>query len=173
MSASVCTLDTSRCEQGEQQAWVKGTANAVIFVGAVMGQLGMGFLGDYLSRNTALAVTLSLSPIAALLSVVASVGSPTTVYTVIIICRFVIGKAVPFISPQMPAIHRAGLQHPAHRSVCLSVAVPESKIPAAAGLLRAGVLPGAAAVSVHLKGHDSNGLPALFASIFHLFVLIL
>jgi MFS family permease len=47
----------------------------VIFIGAIIGQLSMGFLGDYLSRNNALAMTLSISSLAAFLSSVAPAGS--------------------------------------------------------------------------------------------------
>lgn len=39
MSASVCTLDDSECKEGEQASWVKSTASAVVFAGAVCGQL--------------------------------------------------------------------------------------------------------------------------------------
>lgn len=47
----------------------------------------MGYLGDILGRNAAMLLTLSLVVVSALLSAVASVGEPTTIYTVIIIAR--------------------------------------------------------------------------------------
>jgi hypothetical protein len=42
---------TSNCKAGHQESWVVGTSSAVIFVGAVIGQLSMGYLGDVLGRS--------------------------------------------------------------------------------------------------------------------------
>eukprot|EP00598_Pedospumella_elongata_P007702 CAMPEP_0184977066 /NCGR_PEP_ID=MMETSP1098-20130426/7834_1 /TAXON_ID=89044 /ORGANISM="Spumella elongata, Strain CCAP 955/1" /LENGTH=508 /DNA_ID=CAMNT_0027500011 /DNA_START=79 /DNA_END=1605 /DNA_ORIENTATION=+ len=99
MSASVCTSDDGNCKQGEQKSWVSGTSSAVIFIGAVVGQLSMGFLGDLLSRNVALAATLSISALGALLSAVAPAGDATSTYAVIILFRFIIGIGLGGIYP--------------------------------------------------------------------------
>ena len=99
MSSSECTLNSNNCDDGSQKSWVKGTANAVIFVGAVIGQLSMGFLGDYLSRNSALAVTLSISAISALFSAILPYGNPTTIYSIVLSCRFFIGIGLGGIYP--------------------------------------------------------------------------
>jgi len=99
MSASVCTSDDGDCRSGDQAAWVSGTTSAVIFIGAVIGQLSMGFLGDYLSRNEALAATLFVSAMGALLSAVAPAGSSTSTYAVIVLFRFIIGVGLGGIYP--------------------------------------------------------------------------
>lgn len=39
MSASVCTNTDSECKEGHQEGWVTSTASAVVFVGAIIGQL--------------------------------------------------------------------------------------------------------------------------------------
>lgn len=43
MSDSVCTSSDSNCKDGTQKAWVTSTASAVVFVGAIMGQLLVTF----------------------------------------------------------------------------------------------------------------------------------
>jgi hypothetical protein len=50
----------------------------------------MGYAGDILGRNTAMIMTLSLVVVGALISALASRGSPATIYTVIIAARYVI-----------------------------------------------------------------------------------
>ena len=60
MSATVCTTDDEECKDGKQAAWVHGTASATIFIGAILGQLTMGYLGDVIGRNQALFFTLCL-----------------------------------------------------------------------------------------------------------------
>ncbi|KAJ1424563.1 hypothetical protein B484DRAFT_97823 [Ochromonadaceae sp. CCMP2298] len=99
MSQSVCTTHPQDCRQGNQAPWVGGLANSVIFIGAVVGQLSMGFLGDYLSRSKALAVTLMVSAGAAVLSALAPNGSPDAIYSIIIVCRLLIGVGLGGIYP--------------------------------------------------------------------------
>eukprot|EP00600_Ochromonadales_sp_CCMP1393_P004064 CAMPEP_0174994838 /NCGR_PEP_ID=MMETSP0004_2-20121128/23862_1 /TAXON_ID=420556 /ORGANISM="Ochromonas sp., Strain CCMP1393" /LENGTH=461 /DNA_ID=CAMNT_0016249127 /DNA_START=65 /DNA_END=1450 /DNA_ORIENTATION=- len=99
MSSSVCTTDDGNCKDGDQADWVDGSADAVIFVGAVCGQLSMGFLGDYLTRNQALSITLLIAALAAFLSAVAPNGSPSSIYSTIIAFRFVIGIGLGGIYP--------------------------------------------------------------------------
>jgi len=99
MSQTVCTSNDDSCKDGIQQPWVEGTSSAVIFVGAVCGQLGMGYLGDYLSRSRALMVTLGIASIAAFLSAVAPQGSPTSVYSTIIAFRFALGVGLGGVFP--------------------------------------------------------------------------
>ena len=74
MSSDVCTSSASQCQLGIQAAWVYGTATAISFVGAITGQLTMGYLGDVIGRNKALTLTMSLAGLAALLSGIASYG---------------------------------------------------------------------------------------------------
>jgi PHS family inorganic phosphate transporter-like MFS transporter len=100
MSSTVCTLnDDGKCKEGEQEAWVKSTASAVVFAGAVCGQLSMGYAGDIFGRNAALIFTLSLVSISALLSAVAAVGPSSSIYTVIIIARFFLGFGAGGVYP--------------------------------------------------------------------------
>jgi PHS family inorganic phosphate transporter-like MFS transporter len=91
MSASVCTTDDGDCKSNEQQPWVLGSATAAVFVGAIIGQLSMGYLGDVIGRGAALLVTMSIACISSMLSAVASQGSAASIYAVIICFRFTLG----------------------------------------------------------------------------------
>lgn len=66
MSETVCTATDDSCKAGNQDEWVGSTASATIFIGAIFGQLTMGYLGDYLGRNKALFFTLCLASFGAL-----------------------------------------------------------------------------------------------------------
>lgn len=99
MSTSECTSTDERCRDGHQEPWVTGTANAVVFIGAVVGQLSMGVLGDYISRNGALSITLLIATIAAFLSAVAPAGDPNSVYATIVVFRFFVGVGLGGIYP--------------------------------------------------------------------------
>jgi MFS family permease len=99
MSTSECTSSDNECRKGHQDAWVSGTSSAVVFIGAVLGQLFMGFLGDYFSRTRGLCVTLSISAVATVLSAVAPTGPPTAVYAIIVVFRFFVGFGLGGIFP--------------------------------------------------------------------------
>ncbi len=99
MSATVCTTDDEECKDGKQAAWVHGTASATIFIGAILGQLTMGYLGDVIGRNQALFFTLCLASFGALASAILPMGDATTIYVVIIISRFVLGIGVGGVYP--------------------------------------------------------------------------
>ena len=99
MSVSECTNNDDECKHGNQASWVEGAANAVIFVGAIVGQLSMGFLGDLFTRNYALMITLSISAFSAFLSGVIPTGSSSSVYAVIILFRFFLGVGLGGIYP--------------------------------------------------------------------------
>ena len=99
MSASLCTSNDDDCKQGTQAAWVKGTASAVVFVGAGVGQLSMGYLGDIIGRTKALKLTLSLACVSAALSAAAPNDSATTVYSLVIVFRFFLGVGVGGVYP--------------------------------------------------------------------------
>jgi PHS family inorganic phosphate transporter-like MFS transporter len=99
MSLNECTTDDGNCRSGDQLAWVDGTSQATIFIGAVVGQLGMGFLGDFLTRNQALTVTLAVASLSAFLSAIAPSGNATSVYTTIIVFRFFLGIGLGGIYP--------------------------------------------------------------------------
>ena len=59
----------------------------------------MGYAGDVLGRNKAMTLTLSLVCISALLSAILPFGPPTTVYTVIIVSRFIMGIGLGGVYP--------------------------------------------------------------------------
>lgn len=99
MSASVCTTDDADCRDGDQESWVEGSSAAVVFVGAIVGQMTMGYLGDLFTRNQALTLTLSISCLSALLSAVVPSGTAESQYTTIIICRFFLGIGVGGVYP--------------------------------------------------------------------------
>ena len=99
MSASVCTENDDNCKDGNQANWVKGTETATVFIGAIIGQLTMGYAGDVLGRNAAMILTLSIASISAFLSSVASYGDPTTIYAIIIIFRFTLGIGLGGVYP--------------------------------------------------------------------------
>jgi len=99
MSASVCTSNDDSCKEGEQSAWVSSTATATVFVGAITGQLSMGYAGDVFGRNHAMTFTLSLVTIAAILSAAAPSGSSNSVYATIIVMRFILGIGAGGVYP--------------------------------------------------------------------------
>jgi len=99
MSRVQCTQDEVSCQQGHQASWVSGTAGATVFAGAILGQLTMGYAGDVIGRNVAMAVTLSIAACSALLSAILPSGTASTVYAIIIACRFLLGVGLGGIYP--------------------------------------------------------------------------
>jgi PHS family inorganic phosphate transporter-like MFS transporter len=99
MSASQCTSDDANCEDGKQAEWVQSTATAAVFLGAMCGQLTMGYLGDYFSRNFALCWTLILAGFSSIMCAVATDGSPESVYSVIVAFRFLLGVGLGGVFP--------------------------------------------------------------------------
>lgn len=91
MSASICTTDDNSCQDNIQEIWVQTTANSIVFVGCILGQLSMGYFGDKLGRNNALLVTIFIGIIGAVSSSVFAFGSPEDIYGNIVICRFILG----------------------------------------------------------------------------------
>jgi MFS transporter, PHS family, inorganic phosphate transporter len=59
----------------------------------------MGYAGDVLGRNAAMVLTLSLVVLGAFLSSAAPYGTPTAVYIVIIIARFILGIGAGGVYP--------------------------------------------------------------------------
>ena len=101
MSASVCTMDDDNCRHGYQAEWVDSMSTAGVFLGAIIGQCSMGFLGDYLNRSIALAITMGIAAFAAAMSAIASLGSnnPDTIYATIIFFRFILGIGAGGVYP--------------------------------------------------------------------------
>lgn len=73
--------------------------SAVVFVGAVIGQISMGFLGDVLGRSMGLALTMSIATLASLLSAAAPAGDPADIYAAIIVCRLFLGIGIGGVFP--------------------------------------------------------------------------
>lgn len=96
MTSAVCTTDDDKCKQGKQASWVASTASAVVFTGAIFGQLSMGYLGDLLGRNKAMTLTLSIAAMSAMLSSAASQGSADSTYIIIIVFRFLLGVGLGY-----------------------------------------------------------------------------
>mmetsp|Transcript_28299 Transcript_28299/g.62689 ORF Transcript_28299/g.62689 Transcript_28299/m.62689 type:complete len:564 (-) Transcript_28299:536-2227(-) len=99
MAASVCTTDDDACREGDQAPWVMSSATATVFVGAITGQLSMGYLGDLIGRDQAMTITLGLVSVAAMLSAAAPTGSASSVYITIIATRFLLGIGVGGVYP--------------------------------------------------------------------------
>eukprot|EP01040_Poterioochromonas_malhamensis_P013221 gene13221-14513_t len=99
MSVRECTTNDDGCKDGDQAEWVDSTASAAVFIGAVVGQLTMGYLGDLFSRNLALCWTLIIAGVSSILTAVASVGGPNEVYAIIIAFRFTLGVGLGGVYP--------------------------------------------------------------------------
>ena len=99
MSSSECTITQSLCDVGKQAPWVHGTATATVFLGAIAGQLSMGYAGDVLGRTKAMTLTLSIATVSALLSAIVPTGSPEAVYSLVIACRFFLGIGLGGVYP--------------------------------------------------------------------------
>lgn len=99
MSTTYCTSTTELCLRGVQAPWVAGTANAAVFMGAVVGQLSMGYIGDIIGRSNAFMLTMSIATIGNICSAVIPSGSANTVYALITLFRFFMGVGVGGVYP--------------------------------------------------------------------------
>lgn len=68
--------------------------NASVFAGAVIGQCIMGYAGDLWGRRRAMLLTNSFTFFGSLGSALFPWGEPETVYTVMAVCRFILGVGV-------------------------------------------------------------------------------
>jgi MFS transporter, PHS family, inorganic phosphate transporter len=82
-----------------EPAWADKTLLGMVFAGAVMGMVGMGYLGDVIGRRRALLLTLGFIIVGALGSGLFSWGADGTVYGVICACRILTGIGVGGIYP--------------------------------------------------------------------------
>lgn len=71
-----------------------GTIKSLLFAGAVTGQLTMGYAGDCMGRRKAMILTNVLTVLGSIGSAACTFGDPTTVYAVMMACRFIIGVGV-------------------------------------------------------------------------------
>ncbi len=75
-----------------------------IFVGSMLGMLSLGFIGDLIGRQLALALTLSIATVSAILSALASFGGENEVYLWITMWRFILGIGIGGIYPLSSAV---------------------------------------------------------------------
>jgi MFS transporter, PHS family, inorganic phosphate transporter len=99
MSKSVCTSNDDNCRSGDQDGWVVSTSQVAIFIGAISGQLSMGYLGDIIGRSAALKITLMFVLVGAIGSAFLSFGSASAIYAIIISFRFILGVGVGGVYP--------------------------------------------------------------------------
>ena len=59
----------------------------------------MGYAGDVIGRNNAMTLTLGMVSIAAAMSAAISYGSPSAIYAIIIVTRFLLGIGVGGVYP--------------------------------------------------------------------------
>ena len=67
---------------------------SLVFAGAIVGQLCMGYAGDVWGRRNAMLLTNLLTFVGAAGSALLTWGEPAELYTVLMVCRFVIGVGV-------------------------------------------------------------------------------
>lgn len=74
--------------------WVTSSLDGSIFVGAIIGMLTMGYLGDSIGRAPAYAITLAITGVGVLASGLMSFGPKLTVYIILIVTRFIVGIGI-------------------------------------------------------------------------------
>eukprot|EP01061_Rhynchopus_euleeides_P010623 TRINITY_DN2010_c3_g6_i1.p2 TRINITY_DN2010_c3_g6~~TRINITY_DN2010_c3_g6_i1.p2 ORF type:complete len:528 (+),score=207.23 TRINITY_DN2010_c3_g6_i1:70-1584(+) len=79
--------------------WAKYNLLGAVFLGAVIGMLGMGYLGDLLGRRLAMLFTLALVVFGALGCALLAWGSDDAIFAVICVCRLLVGVGVGGIYP--------------------------------------------------------------------------
>lgn len=82
----------------EEPSWSKNLTLPTVFLGAMLGMLAMGRLGDVLGRSKAMQVTLVLTMVGAMIPACA-VGSASSMYAIICAGRLVLGVGVGGIYP--------------------------------------------------------------------------
>ena len=115
-SAALILLVTYRDAQVKKGAdfaepdWAKVALKGIVFAGAFLGMIGMGFVGDVLGRRMGMMATLALVVVGALGSCVApwlvAPGSPDPeiVYAWLTAFRFLLGAGVGGIYPMAAAM---------------------------------------------------------------------
>ena len=72
----------------------EGLLKSLVFAGAIVGQISMGYAGDVLGRRNAMCLTNFLAFLGSLGSAVFTWGDAHTVYSILMGCRFLIGVGV-------------------------------------------------------------------------------
>jgi len=79
--------------------WVSYTLLGIVFVGAMVGMTGMGYIGDLLGKRIGMLLTLGLMVIGCLTSALLAWGSVQSIYIVLVISRFIIGVGAGGVFP--------------------------------------------------------------------------
>lgn len=105
-----------------EPGWAEHALLGVVFGGAVVGMVCMGYLGDLIGRRKAMIVTLSCTAFGALGSAVLAWGTADSVYAVITGCRFILGVGVGGKYPLSAATAAEGSQRHEHASTRVGMA---------------------------------------------------
>ena len=97
--AIVLTIAVRTSTGSPQRSWVDEQSKSSVFVGCILGQCVMGYVGDVIGRSRAMEVTLGLAAIAALASAVLPWGPNAVLYGIIVVCRFVLGFGLGGVYP--------------------------------------------------------------------------
>lgn len=95
---------------------------SLVFAGAILGQLTMGYAGDALGRRKAMLLTNALSVVGALGSALFTWGPPGTLYTILGGCRFLLGVGVGGKYPLAATMSREADQLAAKQNPSITVA---------------------------------------------------
>jgi MFS family permease len=86
-----------------EPTWAGDALKGSVFVGAFIGMIGLGYLGDLLGRRTGMLMTLSIVVISALGTAITPWLSIEYVYPVLTFARFMLGVGVGGIYPMAAA----------------------------------------------------------------------
>lgn len=82
-----------------QPGWASETENSVLFVGTIVGMLGLGFIGDIIGRNHAMCVTIILMVVGNAAAALLPWGDANTVWALIVASRFIFGVGAGGVYP--------------------------------------------------------------------------
>jgi PHS family inorganic phosphate transporter-like MFS transporter len=99
MNSIECSSTETECEEGMQAVWVASAVTGSVFIGAITGQITMGYLGDVWGRNPTLKFTLAIAAFSAAMSSILPQGNADMVYSIIIVCRFFLGVGLGGVYP--------------------------------------------------------------------------
>ena len=102
-SVSFAMLLLAREHKGTP-VWASSALASSIFIGSIFGMLSLGVLGDMVGRPLALALTLTIAAVSAVLSALASWGGENEVYLWIAFWRFFLGIGIGGIFPLSAAV---------------------------------------------------------------------
>jgi MFS family permease len=92
-----------------EPAWASNALYGTVFVGAILGQITMGRVGDLIGRRKGMCLTLAFVVIGSLASALFTWGPPNVLFAVLAACRFILGFGVGGIYPMAAATaHEAG-----------------------------------------------------------------